>query len=117
MNVKKHIIIFRASGPLKNNYLNNKLEKLNYTIKNYPILFNWSRTFRMRYKHIIWDWNGTLLDDRWLCVEGINQALVKRDLPPISEDRYRKIFTFPVKEYYKKLGYTLEVPDIKLSTI
>ena len=38
MNVKKHIIIFRASGPLKNNYLNNKLEKLNYTIKNYPIL-------------------------------------------------------------------------------
>ena len=62
----------------------------------------------MRYKHIIWDWNGTLLDDRWLCVEGINQALVKRDLPPISEDRYRKIFTFPVKEYYKKLGFDFE---------
>ena len=62
----------------------------------------------MRYKHIIWDWNGTLLDDRWLCVEGINQALVKRDLPPISEDRYRKIFTFPVKEYYKKLGFDFD---------
>ncbi len=62
----------------------------------------------MRYKHIIWDWNGTLLDDRWLCVEGINQALVKRDLLPISEDRYRKIFTFPVKEYYKKLGFDFE---------
>ena len=62
----------------------------------------------MRYKHIIWDWNGTLLDDRWLCVEGINQALVKRNLPPISEDRYRKIFTFPVKEYYKKLGFDFE---------
>ena len=62
----------------------------------------------MRYKHIIWDWNGTLLDDRWLCVEGINQALVKRNLPPISEDRYRKIFTFPVKEYYKKLGFDFD---------
>ena len=62
----------------------------------------------MRYKHIIWDWNGTLLDDRWLCVEGINQALVKRDLPPISEGRYRKIFTFPVKEYYKKLGFDFD---------
>ena len=62
----------------------------------------------MRYKHIIWDWNGTLLDDRWLCVEGINQALAKRDLPPISEDRYRKIFTFPVKEYYKKLGFDFD---------
>jgi len=62
----------------------------------------------MRYKHIIWDWNGTLLDDRWLCVEGINQALIKRDLSPISEDRYRKIFTFPVKEYYKKLGFDFD---------
>ena len=62
----------------------------------------------MIYKHIIWDWNGTLLDDRWLCVEGINQALVKRDLPPISEGRYRKIFTFPVKEYYKKLGFDFD---------
>ena len=55
----------------------------------------------MRYKHIIWDWNGTLLDDRWLCVEGINQALVKRDLNLISENQYRKIFTFPVKSIIK----------------
>ena len=62
----------------------------------------------MRYKHIIWDWNGTLLDDRWLCVEGINQALIKRDLPIISEHQYRKIFTFPVKEYYKKLGFDFD---------
>ena len=38
MNEEKHIIIFRASGPLKNNYLNKKLEELNYTIKDYPIL-------------------------------------------------------------------------------
>ena len=35
---EKHIIIFRASGPLKNTYLTNKLKKLNYKIKNYPIL-------------------------------------------------------------------------------
>ena len=35
---KKHIIIFRADGPLKNTYLTDKLEKLNYKIKSYPIL-------------------------------------------------------------------------------
>ena len=35
---EKHIIIFRASGPLKNTYLTDKLKKLNYKIKNYPIL-------------------------------------------------------------------------------
>jgi len=69
----------------------------------------------MRYKHIIWDWNGTLLDDRWLCVEAINQALIKRDLTPISENRYRKIFTFPVKEYYKKLGFDFKNEPFEVS--
>ena len=69
----------------------------------------------MRYKHIIWDWNGTLLDDRWLCVEGINQALVKRDLNPITENKYREIFTFPVKKYYKKLGFDFEEEPFEIA--
>ena len=38
MKKKKHIIIFRANGPLKNTYLTDKLKKLNYKIKSYPIL-------------------------------------------------------------------------------
>ena len=59
----------------------------------------------MKYKHIIWDWNGTLLDDRWLCVEGINNALDKRGLEMITEQTYKDIFSFPVKDYYKKLGF------------
>ena len=59
----------------------------------------------MRYKHIIWDWNGTLLNDRWLCVEGINQALIKRGLNPISEDQYSKaaLHCMRVNQYYLKL--------------
>ena len=28
-----------------------------------------------KYRHVIWDWNGTLLDDAWLCVEIINEML------------------------------------------
>ena len=38
MKNNKYIIIFRASGPLKNTYLADKLAKLNYKVKNYPIL-------------------------------------------------------------------------------
>ena len=38
MKKNKYIIIFRASGPLKNTYLADKLAKLNYKIKYYPIL-------------------------------------------------------------------------------
>ena len=38
MRKERHIIIFRANGPLKNTYLADKLKKLNFKIINYPIL-------------------------------------------------------------------------------
>jgi phosphoglycolate phosphatase len=59
-------------------------------------------------KHIIWDWNGTLLNDTWLFVDVMNSVLSKRNMPLITEEIYRDIFTFPVKDYYIKLGYDLE---------
>ncbi len=62
----------------------------------------------LNYKHIIWDWNGTLLDDVWLCVEIINAMLAKRNLAPVSRDGYREAFTFPVQDYYQKLGFDFE---------
>ena len=69
----------------------------------------------MRYKHIIWDWNGTLLDDTWLCVEGINQALMRRKLTPISKNKYRNVFTFPVKDYYMKLGFDFDKEPFEIA--
>ena len=61
-----------------------------------------------KYKHIIWDWNGTLLDDAWLFVDIMNGVLEKRNMNPITVEKYREIFGFPIKEYYKKLGFDLE---------
>jgi phosphoglycolate phosphatase len=58
-----------------------------------------------KYTHIIWDWNGTLLDDNWLCVEVMNTMLSSRNLPILTLERYRDIFDFPVKDYYEKLGF------------
>ncbi|TFG93143.1 MAG: HAD family hydrolase, partial [Candidatus Atribacteria bacterium] len=57
------------------------------------------------YRHIIWDWNGTLIDDVWLVVEIMNKMLKKRNLPGIDSKKYREIFDFPVTKYYLKLGY------------
>ena len=57
------------------------------------------------YKHVIWDWNGTLFNDTWLGVEVINRTLSKRGMPTISEQEYRSLFTFPVIDYYKALGF------------
>ncbi len=57
------------------------------------------------YRHIIWDWNGTIFDDVKLCVNIINSLLEKRELKTLSLDEYRDIFTFPVEEYYKIAGF------------
>ena len=60
------------------------------------------------YEHIIWDWNGTLLDDKWLCVESINRMLQQRNLPPITVEAYGRIFDFPVRDYYAKVGFDFD---------
>ena len=58
-----------------------------------------------KYRHLIWDWNGTLLDDAWLCREIMNGQLRKRGLPVISRERYETVFDFPVERYYRTVGF------------
>jgi phosphoglycolate phosphatase len=55
-------------------------------------------------KHVIWDFNGTLVDDVTLVLNITNDILAERQLPPIDRERYRKLFQFPVSSYYAKLG-------------
>lgn len=62
-------------------------------------------------KHIIWDWNGTLLDDVQACVEAINILLKLRKLPAISSEQYLDVFDFPIKNYYLKLGFDFSRDD------
>jgi phosphoglycolate phosphatase len=67
---------------------------------------------------IIWDWNGTLLNDAGLAVDTMNQMLGKRGVPALTMDRYKSVFTFPVKDYYEKIGFDFhkepfEVPAIE----
>lgn len=54
---------------------------------------------------IVWDFNGTLLDDMQVCINCMNIMLKERDLPALDLERYRDIFTFPVKDYYISLGF------------
>lgn len=54
---------------------------------------------------LIWDWNGTLLDDVKICIDSVNILLYQRNLPLMREERYKEIFTFPVKEYYIEAGF------------
>ena len=61
-----------------------------------------------RFRHIVWDWNGTLLDDAWLCVEIVNCLLRRRSMASITAEQYRQIFGFPLKEYCQRLGFDVE---------
>lgn len=57
---------------------------------------------------VIWDWNGTLLDDLDLSLNSVNILLEERNLPTLTVERYREIFKFPVIEYYKEAGFDFD---------
>lgn len=65
-------------------------------------------------KAVIWDWNGTLLNDVEICIRCINKLLMKRNLNIIDKDRYVNIFTFPVKEYYNKAGFDFSKEEFEV---
>ena len=62
-----------------------------------------------KYKHIIWDWNGTLLNDAWLCVEVLNRILTARGMKTTTLSEYQEHFDFPVINYYMKIGFDFSV--------
>ena len=65
-------------------------------------------------KSIIWDWNGTLLNDIELCIKSINILLKNRNIPEINTKTYREVFSFPVKDYYETIGFDFEKEDFSV---
>ena len=61
----------------------------------------------MRYATIVWDWNGTLLDDVSLAISVINKMLSEHGLAKINNAVYTELFEFPVQKYYENLGFDL----------
>ena len=58
--------------------------------------------------HILWDWNGTLLDDTRAALDTLNIMLRRRGAPEIGMKFYRDNFSFPVKPFYTSIGMVLE---------
>ena len=56
-------------------------------------------------KYLIFDFNGTICDDVALSLKIINKLLFKYKIrSELTLNEYKRIFTFPVSEYYLKLG-------------
>jgi len=65
--------------------------------------------------NLVWDWNGTLLDDMDICIGSMNRMLARRNLPALTRDRYRSIFTFPVRKYYAEAGFDFETESFDVA--
>lgn len=58
-----------------------------------------------KYNHIIWDWNGTILNDVELCVNVGNNLFKRKNIPTITIEKYKDVFTIPVIKYYEAVGF------------
>lgn len=69
----------------------------------------------MKYTHIIWDFNGTLLDDVGACIKSVNTVLSRYGLRELkSSDEYMDVFGFPIIDYYRRLGFDFDKIDYNI---
>ena len=63
----------------------------------------------MKYSHVLWDFNGTVLDDVSTGIKAINALLSRRKMKTLDTlEEYHAHFGFPIIEYYGRLGFDFE---------
>ncbi len=67
----------------------------------------------VKYTHIIWDWNGTLLNDISASLASVNDMLALRGKPPMNIDYYRECISVPIIGFYEK-AFDMENEDYNL---
>lgn len=60
-----------------------------------------------KYKTIVWDWNGTLLNDVEVGHRTLNRMLEKRNMKTMTLQQYKDWFGFPVEDFYKVVGFDM----------
>jgi len=63
-----------------------------------------------KYTHVLWDWNGTLLDDVGAALKSVNKMLERRCQAPISMDQYYEYIGIPIRKFYENI-FNLETED------
>ena len=50
--------------------------------------------------HLVWDWNGTVLDDFAVILRSTNDSFADVGLPPITAEQYRSMIKLPIRSFY-----------------
>ncbi|MDD2324552.1 MAG: HAD hydrolase-like protein [Alphaproteobacteria bacterium] len=53
---------------------------------------------------IVFDWNGTLLDDAVHCCEAMNAAIAVIGTSPMTIETYRREYAMPLMSFYERVG-------------
>lgn len=67
----------------------------------------------VKYTHIIWDWNGTLLNDISASLRSVNDMLALRGKPPMDINFYRECISVPIIGFYEK-AFDMENEDYEV---
>ncbi len=63
----------------------------------------------MAYTHLLWDYNGTIVDDVQVGIDSLNTLLFRRGMKTIDTiPDYYKIFGFPIIDYYRRAGFDFD---------
>lgn len=52
-------------------------------------------------KYIIWDWNGTIVDDVGIALDAVNDMLREQKRPEITLEEYRRAMDTPILRFYE----------------
>ena len=59
----------------------------------------------LTYETIIWDWNGTLLNDADIGHEVESILFRRHGVTPLSKEERARLFRFPISDYYQERGF------------
>ncbi|MBQ8599827.1 MAG: HAD family hydrolase [Clostridia bacterium] len=61
---------------------------------------------------LIWDFNGTVMDDMGASVGAVNAMLTRRGLPPITEEWYTLHLVIPLTRFYESVGFDMRTEKL-----
>jgi phosphoglycolate phosphatase len=67
----------------------------------------------MKYKSLLFDWSGTLVDDLPPTLHATNEVLVSYGVPAMNQEEFRSRFRLPYPEFYDEVLPGVPIQDLE----